>query len=97
MKSLDAGVSIGEQMYAFAAEMFPICRSITGDGVRNTLDLIKKRIPIEIHEVPTGTKVFDKVSSPVDPANKTSELLNLLSLVLHEWACCNSKHVNLNW
>lgn len=40
-------------------ELYPICRSITGEGVRETLRIIKKRIPLEIQEVPSGTKVFD--------------------------------------
>lgn len=51
--------SVGEQMYALAAEMFPICRSITGNGVRQSLDIIKRHIPVDINEVPTGRKVFD--------------------------------------
>ena len=50
---------IGEEMHRWIAEMFPICRSITGNGVRETLKLIQKRIPAEICEVPSGTKVFD--------------------------------------
>jgi len=51
---------IGEEMYAFADKLFPICRSITGNGVRETLKLIKEEIPgMSIHEVPTGTPVFD--------------------------------------
>jgi aminopeptidase-like protein len=50
---------IGQEIYDFIVELFPICRSITGNGLRQTLGLIKKRIPLEIHEVPTGTKVFD--------------------------------------
>lgn len=50
---------VGEEMYGFAAELFPICRSITGDGLRQTLNLIGKRLPLEIAEVPTGTQVFD--------------------------------------
>ena len=37
----------------------PPCRSISGDGVRETLREIARRIPLEIHEVPTGTAVFD--------------------------------------
>jgi aminopeptidase-like protein len=41
------------------AEMYPICRSITGDGVRRTLDLLERIVPLERHEVPTGTPVFD--------------------------------------
>ena len=50
---------IGEESHAFAAELYPICRSITGDGIRQTLKLIQKRIPLEITEVPGGTPVFD--------------------------------------
>ncbi|MEA2604262.1 MAG: hypothetical protein QOF89_5254 [Acidobacteriota bacterium] len=49
----------GEAMHAFIAEAFPICRSITGDGVRRTLAMIAERIPLAIHEVPSGTPVFD--------------------------------------
>jgi aminopeptidase-like protein len=41
------------------AAAYPICRSITGDGVRRTLQMIQERIPLEIREVPTGTPVFD--------------------------------------
>jgi aminopeptidase-like protein len=46
-------------MIDFIAEAYPICRSITGDGVRRTLRMIQERIPLEIREVPTGTPVFD--------------------------------------
>lgn len=46
-------------MIDFITEAFPICRSITGDGVRRMLAMIQERIPLEIHEVPTGTPVFD--------------------------------------
>lgn len=46
-------------MFKLMTELFPICRSITGDGVRDTLRIIQKHIPIKIFEVPTGTKVFD--------------------------------------
>ena len=49
----------GSVMHAFIARLFPICRSITGDGVRKTLRLVQDRIPIQVHEVPTGTQVFD--------------------------------------
>jgi aminopeptidase-like protein len=48
-------------MHAFISELYPICRSITGEGVRETLRLVQKRIPITIEEVPSGTKVFDWV------------------------------------
>jgi aminopeptidase-like protein len=50
---------LGEELYGFAAELFPICRSITGDGIRRTLASIKERIPLQTFEVPTGTPVFD--------------------------------------
>ncbi|HET9229826.1 MAG TPA: DUF4910 domain-containing protein, partial [Vitreimonas sp.] len=49
----------GAQMYAFARALYPICRSITGPGVRETLDLIGARIPLDRTETPTGTQVLD--------------------------------------
>ena len=49
----------GVEMYHLISQLYPICRSITGDGVRKTLHILQQLIPIEIHEVPTGTKVFD--------------------------------------
>lgn len=50
---------LGEQIHQFAADLYPICRSITGDGVRRTLTAIQTRIPLKIFEVPTGADVFD--------------------------------------
>ena len=50
---------VGREMYELIAELYPLCRSITGDGVRKTLSILKKHIPLDIHEVPTGTPVFD--------------------------------------
>lgn len=49
----------GSELHRFAAELYPICRSITGEGIRQTLEQIRKRIPLQITEVPTGTQVFD--------------------------------------
>jgi len=57
--SQKATVEIGDELHQFARELFPICRSITGDGVRQTLALIRGKIPLRITEVPTGTSVFD--------------------------------------
>ncbi len=50
---------MGDDMYSLMERLFPICRSITGAGVRETLEIIKEHIPIEIKNVPTGTPVFD--------------------------------------
>jgi aminopeptidase-like protein len=52
-------VGVGQSMHAFMRELFPICRSITGDGVRETLAAVGRRIPLELHEVPSGTNVLD--------------------------------------
>jgi aminopeptidase-like protein len=49
----------GEEMYGLIEELYPICRSITGDGLRATLRRIQREIPIAIREVATGTPVFD--------------------------------------
>ena len=50
---------IGKQMYALVETLYPICRSITGNGVRETMSHVQKLLPITVHEVPTGTPVFD--------------------------------------
>jgi aminopeptidase-like protein len=49
----------GTLMYELVAELYPFCRSITGNGVRQTLNSLQKHIPVRIHEVPSGTKAFD--------------------------------------
>lgn len=58
-EKLSSNQEIGEEIYNLIAELYPICRSITGDGVRKTLRVISEYIPLTINEVPTGTKVFD--------------------------------------
>ena len=49
----------GRELHGFAADLYPICRSITGDGIRQTLECVGRRIPLRMSEVPTGTPVFD--------------------------------------
>lgn len=50
---------LGQDMMTLIERMYPICRSITGDGVRSTLDLIGDVIDLRVSEVPSGTKVLD--------------------------------------
>lgn len=52
-------VDIGAELHNFARQLYPICRSITGNGIRETLRQIGERIPLKMFEVPTGTQVFD--------------------------------------
>jgi aminopeptidase-like protein len=49
----------GAEMHALMTELYPICRSLTGDGVRHTLEIVGRNVPLEVTEVPTGTKLFD--------------------------------------
>ncbi|MFF7813810.1 DUF4910 domain-containing protein [Streptomyces sp. NPDC007945] len=49
----------GEEMQALVERLYPLCRSITGDGVRATLDIVGEYVPLRVHEVPTGTRVLD--------------------------------------
>jgi aminopeptidase-like protein len=50
---------IGAEMHRFISHLYPICRSITGEGLRQTLGVVGSLVPLTIREVPTGTQVFD--------------------------------------
>ena len=55
----------GARAYALATELFPICRSLTGPGVRQTLGILKRALPeLTLHEVPSGTRCFDWTVPP---------------------------------
>lgn len=54
-----AASATGEDIHALATALYPVLRSITGEGVRATLDMLSRHVPIERHEVPTGMAVFD--------------------------------------
>jgi aminopeptidase-like protein len=58
LKAVDLRVE-GEKSYAMVEMLYPICRSITGDGVRRSLRLLWSTVPLQLHEVPSGTEVFD--------------------------------------
>ena len=59
LRSMLESSLLGKELYSLIRELYPICRSITGAGFRETIAHIGKEIPLEVHEVPSGTQVFD--------------------------------------
>src|SRR5947207_16018933 len=59
LRSMLESSSLGDEIYSLIRELYPICRSITGEGFRDTLARIRNEIPLDVHEVPSGTQVFD--------------------------------------
>ena len=53
--------SVGQEIYQLIENLYPICRSITGNGFREFMQILQNYIPLELHEVPTGTQVLDWV------------------------------------
>jgi aminopeptidase-like protein len=49
----------GAEVYALIEELYPICRSITGNGLRQSLRFLQQTVPMLLREVPSGTRVFD--------------------------------------
>jgi aminopeptidase-like protein len=49
----------GDRIYELVQELYPLCRSISGDGVRQTFELLAAYLPLTLTEVPTGAQVFD--------------------------------------
>jgi aminopeptidase-like protein len=49
----------GEEMYQLIQRLYPICRSLTGNGVRQTLKILQEYVPLTVHNLPSGTPVFD--------------------------------------
>jgi len=58
IQSIDEA-QVGKQMHRLMTKLYPICRSLTGNGVRQTLHILRELIPLQINEVPTGTPIFD--------------------------------------
>jgi aminopeptidase-like protein len=57
--TLPGAAELGDELHGLMAELYPICRSLTGDGVRQTLAILERDGPLEITEVPSGTQVYD--------------------------------------
>jgi aminopeptidase-like protein len=53
------GIGSGERIYSLIRELYPICRSITGNGTRETIARLQQEIPLAVSEVPSGTEAFD--------------------------------------
>ena len=52
-------IAQADESYAIVESLYPFCRSITGNGLRRSLGLLQETVPLELHEVPSGTQVFD--------------------------------------
>mgnify|MGYP001043024660 CR=1 FL=1 len=53
-KSSPGTAAVGLQIHSLMAELFPICRSRTGNGIRQTLEILRRHVPLKVHEVATG-------------------------------------------
>ena len=59
LRQPDGAARVAAECFDLMRAMYPICRSITGNGVRRTLELVETMVPLSRSEVPTGTPVFD--------------------------------------
>ncbi|MGH8177909.1 MAG: DUF4910 domain-containing protein [Steroidobacter sp.] len=59
MSVQQASAGVGAEMHALCAQLYPVLRSITGNGVRKTLRALQEYLPLQMLEVPTGVAVFD--------------------------------------
>lgn len=83
-----AAQTTAERLHGFVRELFPLCRSITGDGLRHTLQLIGRRIPLELHEVASGTPVLDW-HVPAEWNVKAARIETVSGRVVVDFADCN--------
>jgi aminopeptidase-like protein len=82
-------MQLGELMHGWARELFPICRSITGPGVRQTLEFIKGLLPdLQIKRVESGSKAFDWIV-PDEWQIRDGHIKDELGNVLVDFKACN--------
>lgn len=84
---------IGDRIYQLASQLYPICRSITGNGVRETLKILQEHIPLKIAEVPTGTEVYDW-TVPKEWNIRDAYIKNLKGEKIVDFQKCNLHVVN---
>lgn len=58
LRTLDLD-ALGDEAFRLIADLYPICRSITGEGFRETLRRLSAFVPLTLHEIPSGTQAFD--------------------------------------
>ena len=59
--TIERSETVGEELHDLIRELYPIPRSLTGDGVRETLAVLGRDLPLDVVETPSGTEVFDWV------------------------------------
>ncbi|HMO51460.1 MAG TPA: DUF4910 domain-containing protein [Kiritimatiellia bacterium] len=64
MNATQPPMNSGSDLMALIRRLYPICRSITGDGNRQTLSILREYLDLTIHEVPTGAAVYDWTVPP---------------------------------
>src|SRR4051812_20621442 len=57
-------IDMDNEIEKMLKQLFPICRSITGNGVRDTLAILREHVPLKVHEIASGTQAFDWTVPP---------------------------------
>jgi aminopeptidase-like protein len=81
----DISADAGTRLHDLVARLFPLPRSLTGDGVRQTLAVVAEHLPLEVHEVATGTRVLDW-TVPQEWRVRGGRVLRPDGSVLVDWA-----------
>jgi aminopeptidase-like protein len=82
-----------DQINSYLQRLWPICRSLTGNGVRETLQILNEIVPLTIHEIPTGTAVLDW-TIPDEWNIRKAQLINPEGKVIADMAVNNLHVVN---